>query len=101
MIIKDSHGYLFTVQDLFEQCGGSINTMRSRVARMTISGQFKHHSKKRPSNQNIYISRIDPLVVLNEKDEEIPVHFITGFFNNPFKLKNAIDMRWRYEEVIS
>lgn len=101
MITRDAHWYFFTVQDLMDECGGSINTMRSRVARMTISGQFKRHAKKRPSNQNIYISRVDPLVVLNEREEFIPPQFITGFFNNPFRLKNAIDWRNRYEELFS
>ena len=101
MITRDAHWYFFTVQDLMDECGGSINTMRSRVARMTISGQFKRHAKKRPSNQNIYISRVDPLVVLNEREEFIPPQFITGFFNNPFRLKNAIDWRWRHEELFN
>ena len=101
MITRDAHWYFFTVQDLLDECGGSVNTMRSRVARMTISGQFRRHAKKRPSNQNIYASRIDPLVALHEREEEIPVHFITGFFNNPFKLKNAVDWRNRYEELFN
>jgi hypothetical protein len=43
----------------------------------------------------VYVSDIDPLYVVGEKTDDTKTHIKPGFFNNPFKLKNAVDMRWR------
>ena len=95
MISRKAQGFYFTVQDLIDETGLPINTVRSRVGRLVERGAFIKHAKLRPTNQNVYRSSIDPMVVLGERAPEIFLQVVPGFFNNPFKLKNAIDMRWK------
>jgi hypothetical protein len=94
MITRDKAWFYFTVQDIVDECGGSIHTIRSRVARLSTKGDFFIHRKLRPSNQNVYASRQDPLVVLREKLPELQFEIKPGFYNNPFNMQGAIDMRF-------
>jgi hypothetical protein len=99
MTSKNGPWFYFTVRDLVAETGVDVNTLRSKVARLTDRGIFIRHDKVRPTNQNIYRSAIDPIVAIGQREEEIFVPAVSGFFNNPFKLKKAIDWRWRYEEI--
>jgi hypothetical protein len=101
MISRKGQGFYFTVQDLAEETGVEANIVRSKVARLTDRGVFIRHDKLRPTNQNIYRSPIDPLVAIGQRDEEVHVPAVSGFFNNPFRLKNATDWRNRYEELFN
>jgi hypothetical protein len=101
MITKKNHRYYFTLQDLIEESGISQHAARFRVAKYTGRGTFKVHTKLKPNNTNVYVSDIDPLYVTGEIVDNTKTHIKPGFFNNPFKLKNAIDMRWRHEEVVN
>ena len=101
MISRNAQGFYFTVQDLIDETGLPINTTRSKVGRLVERGVFIRHTKLRPTNQNVYRSTIDPIVAIGQREAEIFIQVVPGFFNNPFKLKNAIDMRWRYEEVFN
>jgi len=95
MITKKNHRYYFTLQDLIEESGMSRHAARFRVAKYTGKGTFKVHSKLPPNNVHVYVSDIDPLVVTGEKTNDTATHIKPGFFNNPFNLKDAVDMRWR------
>jgi len=95
MISKKNHRYYFTLQDLIDESGMSRHAARFRVAKYTGKGTFKVHSKLPPNNVHVYVSDIDPLVVTGEKADSTKTYIKPDFFNNPFKLKNAIDMRWR------
>lgn len=101
MISRKAQGFYFTVQDLVDESGLMINTVRSQVGRLVERGVFIRHAKLRPTNQNVYRSSIDPMVALGQKEPEIFKQVVPGFFNNPFKLKNAIDWRWRHEELFN
>jgi hypothetical protein len=95
MITKKNHRYYFTLQDLIEESGMSRHAARFRVAKYTGKGTFKVHSKLPPNNVHVYVSDIDPLVVTGEKTDDTATHIKPSFFNNPFNLKDAVDMRWR------
>lgn len=101
MITLRNQRFYFTVQDLVDETGVAVNTVRSKVARLSERGVFIKHDILRPTNQNVYRSTIDPIVAMGQREAEIQVPIVPGFFNNPFKLKNAIDWRWRYEEIFS
>jgi len=95
MISKKNHRYYFTIQDLIEESGMSKHAARFRIAKYTGRGTFKVHTRLRPNNTNVYVSNIDPLIITGEKVDDTATHIKPGFFNNPFNLKEAIDMRWR------
>jgi hypothetical protein len=101
MISKKNHRYYFTLQDLIDESGMSRHAARFRVAKYTGKGTFKVHSKLPPNNVHVYVSDIDPLVVTGEKTDNTATHIKPSFFNNPFNMKNAIDWRWRYEEIFN
>jgi len=101
MISKKNHRYYFTLQDLIDESGMSRHAARFRVAKYTGRGTFKVYTRLRPNNTNVYVSDIDPLYVTGEKMDDTKTHIKPGFFSNPFNLKNAIDWRWKYEELFS
>jgi hypothetical protein len=95
MITKKNHRYYFTLQDLIEESGMSRHAARFRIAKYTGRGTFKVYTRLRPYNMNVYVSDIDPLIITGEKVDDTATHITPGFFNNPFNLKEATDMRWR------
>jgi len=101
MISKKNHRYYFTLQDLIDESGMSKHAARFRVAKYTGRGTFKVYTRLRPNNMNVYVSDIDPLYVTGEKMDDTKTHIKPSFFSNPFKLKNAVDWRNRYEEIFN
>jgi hypothetical protein len=95
VITKKNFRYYFTLQDLVEELGMSRHAVRFKIAKYTGRGTFRLHTRTPPFNTNVYVSDVDPLYVVDEKLDETMSHIKPGFFNNPFNLKNAIDMRWR------
>jgi hypothetical protein len=84
-----------------EESGMSQHAARFRIAKYTGRGTFKVHTRLRPYNMNVYVSDIDPVYVTSEKANETKTYIKPSFFSNPFKLKNAIDWRWKYEEFFN
>ena len=95
MITKKDFRYYFTIQDLVEESGMSRHAARFKIAKYTGRGTFRVHERVRPFNTNVYVSDIDPLYVVSETEDNKIIKIRPGFFNNPFNLKKAIDMRWR------
>ena len=96
-----SKRYKFTAKDLFKVIEGSPNSIRHRVTKLSKDRVIRVIGKVPATNEKIYTSDTDPLVLF--KLELPPEQFtpmyelkeITGFFNNPFNIKDAIDMRWK------
>ena len=98
--------YKFTVKELHAMSGMTYNTVRHRVAKLVESRAIMCIGMIKKENRKVYMTYTDPLVLLKLEDPRpIKAHediaLITGFFNNPFKLKNAIDWRWQYEKFFS
>ena len=101
MIEKHGVIYKFTSQDLCEETGMTKSHVRSRLIKLLDSEAVKFSHQLRPSNQKVYLSKENPLLLLERfvpEPEKLPE---SGFFNNPFNLKNALDWRWRYEEFFN
>ena len=103
MKIQFGKRYRFTVLDLADLSGSKMTTLRSQVNRLAQKGIIKHVDTLAPSNMKVYEAVVDPLTLINQGT--MPVHPEykpeSTYYNNPFDLKNAIDWRWRYEEIFN
>ena len=103
MKIQFGKRYRFTVLDLADLSGSKMTTLRSQVNRLAQKGVIKHVDTLAPSNMKVYEAVVDPLTLINQGT--MPVHPEykpeSTYYNNPFDLKNAIDWRWRYEEIFN
>lgn len=96
--------YKFTVKDLHELSDMSYHSLRHRITKLSQSNAIRCVEIISKENRKVYVSDVDPLVLIKLEDPEITNDFtmdvraISGFFNNPFGLTNAIDMRYRDEQ---
>ena len=95
MITKQGSWYLFTLQDICTEGGLTQHAVRFRLAKLTGSGSVKLSHMRRPTNQKVYTSLDHPLGLIETFNTDQGPRIMNSFWNNPFKLKNAIDMRWR------
>jgi hypothetical protein len=93
--------YKFTSKDLFDLVEGSYNSIRHRVTKLSKERAIREVGKISSTNLKIYMSDVNPLVLFKLEtfpENNAPMYElseISGFFNNPFNLKNAVDKRWR------
>lgn len=92
--------FRFTVYDLKMLTGGKFTTLRSQVMRLAQKGIIRHVDTLPPQHVKVYESTTDPLVLLKQGITPPPINYVpeSTYLNNPFNLKNAIDMRWRTTE---
>jgi hypothetical protein len=90
--------YRFTVKELQGMSNMTPSALRHRVTKLVERRAIICVGTLRPQNSKVYVSTVDPLVLL-ELEEPRPMPYnvkeISGFWNNPFNLKGAIDMRWK------
>lgn len=97
MIQQQGIWFTFTAKDLVKESGLSTHAVRFRLAKLTGAGSVKLLRTVRPTNEKIYTSLIDPILAIDDRTPTDHGSGITSFWNNPFNLKNAIDMRWAHE----
>ena len=95
MITKQGSWYTFTANDLSEEGALSRHAVRFRLSKLTGSGSVKLSHTMRKTNQKVYASLDNPLSLLEAFNIDQGPRIANSFWNNPFNLKNAIDMRWR------
>ena len=93
--------FRFTVYDLKMLTDGKFTTLRSQVLRLAQKGIIHHVDTLPPQHVKVYESNVDPLVLIKQGSLAWlpPINYVpeSTYLNNPFNLKNAIDMRWRTE----
>jgi len=94
VITKQESWYTFTANDLLEEGNLSRHAVRLRLSKLTGSGLVRLSHTLRPTNQKVYISSDYPLSLLEAFNTNQGPRIANSFWNNPFNLKNAIDMRW-------
>ena len=97
MIKQKGIWFTFTAKDLMRESGLSAHAVRFRLAKLTGSGSVKLSHTVRPTNEKVYTSIIDPIIALEDRVPKGHESGVKNFWNNPFNLTNAIDMRWRHE----
>jgi len=97
LIKQQGSWFVFTAKDLVRESGLSTHAVRFRLAKLTGAGSVRLLHTKKPANEKVYTSLIDPVFALEDRKPTDHASGITSFWNNPFNLKNAIDMRWANE----
>ena len=103
MTTHSSRRYTFTSDDIMELTGLKGTTVRCQLQRLCRRGTIQHVDTLRPHNTKVYASPIDPLMLIGQGSmpDALPVGPPPStYLNNPFNLRNAIDMRWKNEDLV-
>ena len=103
MTIQVGKRYKFTADDIMELSGLKGTTVRCQLQRLCQRGKIKHVETLKPHGTKVYSSSVDPLMLIGQGS--MPTETPAGpppstYLNNPFNLRNAIDMRWKNEDLV-